>query len=268
VTVEQAATLPPIVDTIDEAAADLDRHGIALLWGACPVARTARLRRALVDAAAQERSDGSDTSYRRATCQRVYRLPAIDPEFVAAAADPTVLEVSRRVLGPDVLLSNLSANIVGSGGRNMAIHADQGFLPTPWTEPWGLQVMWPLDDFREEKGATRVVPGSHLTQGPPERAVPTSDTVAVECPAGTLILLDGRLWHGTGAHTGADSPPEGRRHALLGFYTKPWLRTQEAWPTSLPAAVVAGNDDVARLFGILPWQHLGLVEGHPARVEA
>ena len=52
---------------------------------------------------------------------------------------------------------------------------------------------------------------------------------------------------------------------LLGFYTKPWLRTQEAWPTTLPREVLGRGAEAearARLFGILPWQHLGLVEGH------
>ncbi len=263
-TATSADTLPPVVDDLGAARAHLAEAGVARLGGVCDPARTARLRTALVEAAAAERADGTDTSYHRGSCQRVYRLPALHPEFLAAAADPTVLEVARSVLGPDVLLSNLSANIVGAGGRNMAIHADQGFLPTPWTEAWGFQVIWALDDFTAERGATRAVLASHRAEGPPARAVPASDSVALECPAGTLLLLDGRLWHGTGAHTGAETPPAGRRHGLLGFYTKPWLRTQEAWPTSLPAGTLGGDADLARLFGVLPWEHLGLVEGHAA----
>ncbi len=260
-------TVPGVTSSLDEAMGDLRATGIAMLAGACDAERTARLRTALVDAAAAERADGTATEYHGGSCQRVYRLPALDPVFLDAAADPAVLDVARAVLGRDVLLSNLSANIVGAGGRNMSVHSDQGFLPTPWVEPWGLQVIWPLDDFTEEIGATRVVPGSHRAEGPPERAVRPDETLPVVCPAGTLILLDGRLWHGTGAHRGAPTPPEGRRHALLGFYTKPWLRTQEAWPTTLPLEVLGGDEDLARLFGILPWQHLGLVEGHPARLD-
>jgi len=264
VSVEEGARVPDVVGSIETVLDDLEAQGVALLAGACGADRSARLRKALAGVAADEREAGTATTYHRGSCQRVYRLPALDPEFMAAAADPTVLDVCRRMLGPDVLLSNLSANIVGAGGRHMAIHADQGFLPPPWTDPWGVQVMWALDDFVEERGATRVVPGSHLAGGPPERAVPAGDSAPVLCPAGTLIFIDGRTWHGTGAHTGADTPPEGRRHALLGFYTKPWLRTQEAWPTSLPAEALGGDAELARLFGILPWEHLGLVEGHPA----
>lgn len=261
-------TVPGVTSAVDEALADLRATGIGLLAGACDAERTARLRKALVDAAAAERADGTATEYHGTSCQRVYRLPTLDPVFLDAAADPVVLDVARSILGPDVLLSNLSANIVGAGGRHMAIHADQGFLPTPWTEPWGLQVIWPLDDFTEEVGATRVVPGSHRAEGPPPRAVRPDESVAIECPAGTLILLDGRLWHGTGAHRGAETPPEGRRHALLGFYTKPWLRTQEAWPSTLPRHLLGGDPALAELFGILPWQHLGLVEGHAAVLDA
>lgn len=264
---DEATSVPPVVDTVEAALADLRATGIGLLAGACDAERTAGLRTALVDAAARERADGTATEYHGDSCQRVYRLPALDRVFVDAAADPTVLTVARALLGPDVLLSNLSANIVGAGGRSMAVHSDQGFLPTPWTDPWGLQVIWPLDDFTEEIGATRVVPGSHHEQGPPPRAVRADESVPVECPAGTLILLDGRLWHGTGAHRGEPTPPEDRRHALLGFYTVPWLRTQEAWPTTLPRPVLGGDEGLARLFGILPWQHLGLVEGHAERLD-
>lgn len=259
--------LPPVIDTVEAALDHLEEDGVARLTGVCEGDRTARLRAALVAAAAAERADGTDTSYHRGSCQRVYRLPALHPEMLAAAADATVVDAARHVLGPDVLLSNLSANIVGAGGRNMAIHADQGFLPPPWTEPWGFQVIWPLDDFVDGQGATRVVVGSHRAGGPPDRAVPAVESVAVECPAGTLVLLDGRLWHGTGAHTGPDTAPEQRRHALLGFYTKPWLRTQEAWPTSLPAGALGGDPELASLFGLSPWQHLGLVEGHPAPLD-
>ena len=263
-TVEEI-TVPAVVATVPEALADLEATGIGLLAGACDADRTRALKQALVDAAAHEREDGTATQYHGDSCQRVYRLPALDPVFMDAACDAVVLEVARASLGPDVLISNLSANIVGAGGRHMSVHSDQGFLPTPWVEPWGLQVIWPLDDFTEETGATRVVPGSHRAEGPPPRAVRPDESVAVECPAGTLILLDGRLWHGTGAHRGAATPPEGRRHALLGFYTTPWLRTQEAWPTTLPRDLLGSGSEAearAALFGILPWQHLGLVEGH------
>lgn len=266
-TVEEAVAVPDLVDTVEAALADLHETGIALLTGICDGDRTAALRTALVAAAAAERADGTATEYHGDSCQRVYRLPALDPVFLAAAIDPTVLVVARALLGPDVLLSNLSANIVGAGGRHMSIHSDQGFLPTPWVEPWGIQVIWPLDDFTEEVGATRVVAGSHRAGGPPPRAVRPDESTPVTCPAGTVIFLDGRLWHGTGAHRGASpTAPGERRHALLGFYTKPWLRTQEAWPTTLPHHVLGGDPDLARLFGILPWQHLGLVEGHAAPI--
>lgn len=267
-TVDEAVAVPDVVDTVEAALADLRATGIGLLRGPCDADRTAHLRTVLVEHAAAERAAGTATEYHGGSCQRVYRLPALDPVFVAAAADPTVLEVARAVLGPDVLLSNLSANIVGAGGRHMSVHSDQGFLPAPWTEPWGLQVIWPLDDFTEEVGATRVVAGSHRAEGPPDRAVRPDESEPIVCPAGTLILLDGRLWHGTGAHRGqAPTAPDDRRHALLGFYTKPWLRTQEAWPTTLPLAALGGDRALAELFGILPWQHLGLVEGHAARIE-
>ena len=77
----------------------------------------------------------------------------------------------------------------------MHLHADQYYVPQPWTAPFAVNVAWLLDDFTDENGATRVIPGSHRAL--PDFSEPI-ETVPVEGPAGSIMVMDGRLWHQTG----------------------------------------------------------------------
>jgi hypothetical protein len=53
---------------------------------------------------------------------------------------------------------------------------------------------WLLDDSAEENGGTRVAPGSHgWARGPSAEEATDKDTVAVEGPAGSAFMFDGRL---------------------------------------------------------------------------
>ena len=97
-----------------------------------------------------------------------------------------------------------------------------------------------LDDFTPDVGATRYVPGSHLLGHGPD-AGRTHDTVSIDAPAGSLLVMDGRLWHQTGVNTTVDR----HRAALFGYYVLPWIRPQVNWNRALDPAVA---DSVAEEF--------------------
>lgn len=261
------AVLPRPTASPTDLLADVAQHGYGLWTGLMDEARRCSLRETLVAAAAADRDGGTDASYHRGANQRVYALVGRDPLFVDVATDPQVLEVVTAILGSEPILSNLSANIAGPGGRMQTVHADQGFLPEPWPAPWAVQVLWLLDDFTEENGATRVVPGSHHQGHRPTQAVPYEETVPVCAPAGSLAVFDARCWHGTGINATQVDDPAQRRHALLAFYTLGFLRQQENWAMSLDPSVYSGRPELARLLGITPWQHLGLVNGSAASID-
>lgn len=245
--------------------AEIGEAGYAVLPGVVDADRVAAIRSATAELAAAEAGTPADASYHGGASQRVFALVAKHPLFADVAVESVVLEVVEAVIGVRPILSNLSANIVGTGGRMMAIHADQGFVPGPWPAPWGVQVMWALDDFSEGRGATRAVPGSHLHQGRPERAVAHRDTVPVTAPPGSLLFFDARTWHGTGVFTDEVTDPADRRHALLAFYTMPFLRAQENWGLSVGPERFRDRPDLQHLLGITPWEHLGLVAGQAWR---
>ena len=113
----------------------------------------------------------------------------------------------------------------------MYLHTDQGYVDF-WTEkPLVANVLFMLDDFSEANGATRVVPGSHLV-GELKRWAP-NETVPAEGPAGSVMVFDGRLVHGTGANQTTADP----RRAILAYHCRPFVRQQENFFLGLDPAV-------------------------------
>lgn len=129
-------------------------------------------------------------------------LPNKGDEFLELLTHPLYVESMDQLLGRGWLVSSSTANIAGPGGEPMFPHADQCYVPAPFSpRPLVANCGWLLDDFTEDNGGTRVVPGSHrLGRGPSPEEAAECDTVAIEGPAGSAFLFDGRLWHGTRAN--------------------------------------------------------------------
>ena len=95
------------------------------------------------------------------TTQRVYALFAKTRTFDRAAVHPLLLEVLDQVLGHYQLSAPVGIRI-GPGERAQVLHRDDAIYPLPQPHPpVVVNTMWPLDEFTEENGATRFIPGSH-----------------------------------------------------------------------------------------------------------
>lgn len=221
------------------ARAALAREGLAVLTGVLDPERTREVRRLLEEAATASEADGVptrgyafDTDTRN---RRVFHLFNLDPVFVDLIQHPEALALVRQTLGEAFLISNFSANITAPGSGRMMLHADQGYVLPPWpAQPLACNVAWLLDDFTVENGGTRYVPGSHL-RGRGPAADEQVDTVPLVAPAGSLLAMDGRLWHQTGDNTSRDD----HRAALFGYYVLRWLRPQINWNAALWPETVA-----------------------------
>jgi ectoine hydroxylase-related dioxygenase (phytanoyl-CoA dioxygenase family) len=243
-----------------KAKADINEHGYCLIEGALPPEKLDIARARIIELAEAEIADGTDYVYDNGANQRVWTLLNKGEIFEEIAQDPLILRLMEHMLGFDLLLSNIDANIAGPGGTPMFMHADQSFAPPPW--PWYAMVanvMWMLDDFTPENGATRIVPGSHrVDHGPDWSNLPETEPVCG--PAGTAFVFDGRLWHQTGANTTKDV----RRHGILAYYCRPFIRQQENWFVSLKPEVLERATPTLR--HLLGWDHylsLGMIDGMP-----
>jgi ectoine hydroxylase-related dioxygenase (phytanoyl-CoA dioxygenase family) len=184
---------------------------------------------------------------------------------------PVIDELMGHLLGPDFLLSSLTANIARPGGDNMGLHTDQGYVGF-WTPvPAVANIAWMLDDFTADNGGTRLVPRSHrfaLDGSPrasdtpltPEQIPNQSHTIGAEGAAGSILCFDGRVFHGTGANRS-----DRQRHALLSYHCRPWVRTQENSTLGLdPAIRVAERPELLHRLGFKVWAGLGRVEASAA----
>jgi ectoine hydroxylase-related dioxygenase (phytanoyl-CoA dioxygenase family) len=247
---------------LDRARSDLAEHGYCLVEGALELDAVAAHRARIQDLAAQEVAEGTDYVYENGSNQRVWTLLNKGQMFVDLALHPLARQMMDHLLGFGFLLSNIDANIAGPGGKPMFLHADQSYVPSPWPWPFPLvaNIMWMLDGFHPDNGATRVVPGSHLLgRGPEMTDMADPKTTAVEAPAGTALVFDGRLWHQTGANVTADE----RRFGVLSYYCRPFIRQQENWFVSIDPAVREANPELHQLLGYDNYLSLGMIDGMP-----
>jgi len=116
----------------------------------------------------------------------------------------------------------------------MGLHSDMSLVvPDPWKEVWALNVIWCLTDVYLENGATLYIPGSNKWEY--ESQIPKNARHLLkpfEAKAGSILVMDGRVWHTSGANVTRDAD----RALLFGYYTAPFLRQQVNWSAKLDQA--------------------------------
>jgi ectoine hydroxylase-related dioxygenase (phytanoyl-CoA dioxygenase family) len=136
-------------------------------------------------------------------------------------------------LNCDCIQLNLTqATCVHPGERAQVPHRDEEMWPTSTHgRDWMLNVLWAVDDFTEENGATRVWPGSHRAEL--DRDIDPAAAIAAEMPSGSALVFLGSLTHGAGANR-SQAP----RTGVIVSYCLGWLRSYENQFLAYPRGVV------------------------------
>ncbi|MEM7028860.1 MAG: phytanoyl-CoA dioxygenase family protein [Chloroflexota bacterium] len=286
--------LPQPTTDLDTAKADLNIFGYCLLADALAADEVDSVRQRLEEQAAAEREQ--DLAYRDAgpnqtgVNQRIWFLVNKGQEFRNLLLHKQVRELVGHVLGNEYLLSSYTANIANPGGI-IEMHTDQWWMPAPTLDHAVIRpgtmtrmdfrgnhldksdiekpamiapavacnVMWMLTDFTAENGATRVVPGSHLSGRQPDAKLDEGENwVPGVAPAGSAMIFEARTWHSTGANVSDHS-----RLGVLTYFCAPMFRQQENMVAGTdPAILENAPQELLDLLGFKLWQGYGRI-GNP-----
>lgn len=155
---------------------------------------------------------------------RINNVLAVAPSAAAMVDHDMVVAVADEILLPhcaNYQVGSLTAIDILPGEGAQALHRDDTPYPVDIA---GMElqigVMWALDDFSEENGGTRIVPGSHRIL----RSWHLPDLTKWESavmPKGSALFYLGSMWHGGGANRS-----NAARMGLINVYSLGWLRQE------------------------------------------
>lgn len=243
-----------------EAVRAMERDGYAVIPGVLDPPTAARVLERLWAAGEESERRGVSTRAEaldpNASNVRVWNLIDLDPVFAELIAHPVADAVVSAVLGADHIVSNFTANIARPGSGSMMLHSDQSLvLPPPWRTADAMNIIWCVTDVTPDNGGTLHVPGSHRCTTPEELPSDAAEAlVPFSAPAGSIIAMDGRMWHTSGRNVTSSQD----RAMLFGFYTRPFVRPQWNHSAGLSPSTQAGFDARMRYrLGLDVWQNVG-----------
>tara|TARA_B110000444_G_C18792323_1_gene573080 strand:+ start:590 stop:1483 length:894 start_codon:yes stop_codon:yes gene_type:complete len=249
--------------------ADITEQGYGIVTGVLSQQEIETIRAVIATEIEKEEKSGDiKESYtdRDNTNRRLNILVDRHECFLHLVDHPLAIEMASWFLGPSYLeesflLHGLSANVTYPGCRDMGVHGDTDNVLPHVNVPVHLRMIWYIDDFDEDVGATRVVPRSHLFGKYPEKDGSLKyETVAAVAPAGSVLIYDGRLYHGTGANISKNR----QRAAIISGYIQPWMRPLACYPMILnPKAIATASEQCRQILGYgtvhlgfdQPWRH-------------
>jgi hypothetical protein len=228
---------------MSDAFRQLDEQGWVTLPGLMPPDLLEAVHTRVEDLFEQEGASAGSEFKQEPGARRLANLVNKGRVFEEVIVNLRVLECVERVLGPRFKLSSLnvrSANPHTEDGQ--PLHADSGAI----ADQTGYLVcnsVWMLDDFTEENGATRMVPGSHRWRKlpHPDFFEPHPEEQLVLGRAGDVVVMNAHMWHGGTANRTAR--PRRAMHAYYTRWDQPQQQYQKQW---LSAQVQAGLSVDAR----------------------
>jgi ectoine hydroxylase-related dioxygenase (phytanoyl-CoA dioxygenase family) len=208
--------------------------------------------RTRVDELFAEEGAGAGAEFRtEENARRLANLVDKGEIFREAIERREILDLVASVLGDEFKLSSLNVRSANPRSESLQpFHVDMGLLP----DDKGFSVcncVWMLDDFTEENGALRVIPGSHRWARRPQEAVsdpyaPHPDEMLVTGRAGTVVVMNAHMWHG-----GTANRTDCERRALHSFFCRRDIPQQQYQKRLLRTETQAAlSPDLRRLLAL------------------
>ena len=148
---------------------------------------------------------------------------------VITIADSLLKEGSYEDSEPYQLATSIWRSISGKL-PGQQLHIDSRLPGSPFA--LSLVAGWSLTEFTKLNGATRFVPGSHLLREFPKKDQQDDKEFIAECPAGSLVIFNAGLWHGSSNKV---DPEE--RAGLFFNYNRWFMRQSHKINRSIPTDI-------------------------------
>ena len=182
-----------------------------------------------------------------------------DPEAVQSG--PLLEYLLDGFLGAGWHHLSFIANISFPGCHPQGLHQDQSLIAPYVTvdAPVLVNTIYILQDVDHTNGGTLLIPGSHRSTGEGDEqfgSVPRP--INLEAPAGTILLMDGRVLHG-----GAVNRSDRLRYIITNSVVRPWIRQQENFHLTIrPEVLATASDKFLMRCGFQATAARSMVEGY------
>ena len=174
-----------------------------------------------------------------------------DPYFFKMLEVPELLSVVDRALSNTAILHLQNGFILPSFPTDStpavfqnAFHPDFSRVLNGYVA--SVNVMFAIDPFTRDNGATLVVPGTHQRMEPPDPAYLARHAVPAECAAGSMLVFDSTLWHAAGRNTSGKD-----RLAINHQFTRSFFKQQIDYVRAIGDTVI--QEQEARTQQLLGW---------------
>jgi ectoine hydroxylase-related dioxygenase (phytanoyl-CoA dioxygenase family) len=177
-------------------------------------------------------------------------MPKYDPFFLGFLEIPELLAIIDCTVSETAILHTQNGFILPSFSQGQvpplfqnSFHRDfprffNGYVAS-------INIMFAIDEFSAENGATKVVPRTHQTASLPDQEYLKENAIAVECPAGSMLVFDSTLWHAAGANSSGKD-----RLAINHQFTRSYIKQQIDYVRALgDVAVLAHKPRTQQLLG-------------------
>jgi ectoine hydroxylase-related dioxygenase (phytanoyl-CoA dioxygenase family) len=225
---------PTVLATIRE-------RGFSLVPGVLGEDEVAEMRRELQRAVDDDMSAWHGKDYPDAWM--VHNLMVRHPSFARFLENPVLHAYLTPLLGDTCIVYAYTSSSMPPSGANFShrVHVDSPrVIPGYWTN---VGVMVALDDYTEENGATRFLPGSFEREAPPTIEEFLADSELTFPKAGEAVVFNARTWHMGGMNASGRA-----RHAITLNVCRSYMRQRFDYPRLVGEETLAHVGDVGRRF--------------------
>lgn len=197
-----------------------------------------------IDAACEKNSNNIE-GYATKFYDIVHHLFDKGDSFIELFEEHPGLELIESILGETCIVHSFNAVKLMPGKNNNAtkVHRDSPRFSPGYT--LSLQVLYFVDRFTKENGATYLLPASqHLSDQPSDEQF-NKYAVQMEGDAGDALLFDSAVWHAGGKNF-TDKP----RRGITVVYSRAFMKQQIDLPRSLSSIVDKLSQKAKRLIGM------------------